>query len=276
MSQVMYTLAYSTDRPKINQILQGVIGVFQQVFLGRIRGYYLRGSYCSESAVPNSDLDLYVIFKEDFRDPVEIIKAVELGRACAFMSPMLLEISPSAEIHLSQPEHAGLALNFKRSTQFHFGEDIRDQVPTPSSDDWVRWAMHAPQASLLATRSAEFVTFPLSHPNPEAEFYGYDRQTIPCADGIDRLSSKLLLATVGWIATALVALRTGQYLGSKREAVELYKMHIHDEWTNVVEQVYEQCRNRWHYLIPDKEAEKLSAFRCDPCAKIRSNLVIIF
>lgn len=70
MNTVTYTLAFSTNHPKINQILQGVIGVFEKVFPQRIRGYYLRGSHCSASAVPNSDLDLYVIFKEDFREPV--------------------------------------------------------------------------------------------------------------------------------------------------------------------------------------------------------------
>ena len=41
------------------------------------------------------------------------------------------------------------------------------------------------------------------------------------------------------MATALVALRTGRYVGSKREAVEMYKAQIGDEWTDFVEQVYD-------------------------------------
>lgn len=67
---------------------------------------------------------------------------------------------------------------------------------------------------------------------------------------------KWLVATVGWIATALVAYQTKQYVSSKGEAVQLYKTHIDDQWTTLVEQVYEQCRNRWNYLIPDEEAER--------------------
>lgn len=252
----MYTLAYSTNHPKIDQVLQGVIGVFEKVFLGRIQGYYLQGSYGSSNAIHNSDLDLYVIFKENFHDPVEAMKAMSLGQSCAQISSVLLEIKPFAEAQLSLSENAGIALNFKRSTQFLYGEDIRNQLLTPSPEDWMRWAMHAPIASLLATRTAEFLIFPLDYPDSQAEFYGYERQTLPCTDGIERHSSKWLISTVSWIATALIAMRTGQYVGSKREAVELYKTYINDEWTNLVEQVYELCRNRWHYLIPENVTER--------------------
>ena len=256
MSEVMYTLAYSTNHLKIDRILQGVIGVFEKVFLGRIRGYYLQGSYGSSNAIPNSDLDLYVIFKDNFHDPVEPMKAMSLGKSCAQISSVLLEIKLGAEAQLSLSENAGIALNFKHSTQFLYGKDIRNQIPTPSSEDWMRWAMHAPITSLLVTRSAEFLIFPLDYPDSQAEFYGYERQTLPCTDGIERPSSKWLISTVSWIATALVAMQTGQYVGSKGEVVGLYKTYINDEWTNLVEQVYELCRNRWHYLIPENAAER--------------------
>ena len=256
MSEVMYTLAYSANDPKINQILQGVIGVFEKVFLGRICGYYLQGSYGSSNAIPNSDLDLYVIFKENFHDPVEAMKAMSLGKSCAQISSVLLEIKLAAEAQLSLPENAGIAMNFKHSTQFLYGEDIRNQVPTTSSEEWMRWAMHAPITSLLVTRNAEFLVVPLDYPDSQAEFYGYERQTIPCKDSIERPSSKWLISTVSWIATALVAMQTEQYVGSKGQAVELYKTYINDEWTNLVEQVYELWRNRRHYLIPENVDER--------------------
>ena len=252
----MYTLSYSTNYPKIYRILQGIIGVFEKVFLGRIRGYYLQGSYGSSNAIPNSDLDIYVVFKEDFHSPVEIIKATSLGQSCSQISSVLLEIKPVAEASLSRSENAGTTLNFKHSTQFLYGEDIRTQVSTPSDSDWRRWAMYAPQTSLFVTRTAKFLIFPLDHPDPQAEFYSYEHQTLPCPDGIDRPSSKWLISTVSWIATALVAIDTGKYVGSKGKAVRLYKKYINDEWTNLVEQVYELCRNRWHYLIPEAQGDR--------------------
>ncbi|NEQ45160.1 MAG: hypothetical protein F6K00_17000 [Leptolyngbya sp. SIOISBB] len=250
------TLAYLTEHPKINQILQGVIRVFEQSFSGRIRGYYLQGSFGNQSATTNSDLDMYVIFKGSFSRPAEATEAVNLSHACAQISPVLLEIKPGAEFDLHRIEHTGIALNFKYSTQFLFGEDIRDQIPTFAPGDWVWWAMRAPQTSLQVIRSTKHLIFPLQQPNTQAEFYGYDRQTIPCADGADCPSTKWLVATVGWITTALVAYRTGQYVGSKGAAVRLYQSHIGDYWTTLVEQVYEQCRNRWHYLIPNGAEER--------------------
>ncbi|MCU0533170.1 MAG: hypothetical protein MUD14_04645 [Hydrococcus sp. Prado102] len=251
------TLDYSTKNPKIDRILQGTIGIFEQVFPDRIRGYYLRGSYGNGSNIPNSDLDLYAIFKEDFRDATEIKNAVNLCESCALMSPILLEIAPGGEVHLSRLECAGLALNFKLRTQFLYGEDIRNNITMPPSDAWVRWSVHAPLSSLKAAYlNSEFLVFPLDYPEPESEFYGYDRQTIPYTDGIERPSTKLLIALVCWMATALIALRAGDYIGSKKEAVDLYKTYIDDEWTELIEQVYYQCRNQWYYLIPDEEEDR--------------------
>jgi hypothetical protein len=250
------TLVNPTHRPTIDRILQGVIGVFEQAFPERVRGYYLRGSHRNGSSVPNSDLDLYVIFKEDFRDPMEMQKAVKLCESCALISPMLLEIAPGGEVHLGRVELSGLTLNFKRSTQFLYGEDIRDKITAPSSETWIRWAMHSPLSSFIEERPhLDVLVFPLDYPAPEAEFYGYDRQTLPCSDSGEQPSTKWLVATNCWLATALVALRTGRYVGSKREAVEMYKAEIGDEWTDFIEQAYD-CRGQWHYLIPIEKVDR--------------------
>lgn len=256
MNNEFYTLAYLSESPKVNRILQGVVEIFEKVFPRRIRGYYLQGSFGNRSTVTNSDLDMYVIFKKSFITPEESMIATSLSQSCAQISPVLLEIKSGPELYLYQAEHAGIALNFKYSTQFLYGEDIRNKIPTFTSDDWMQWAIKAPQTSLRVIRSAKVLIFPLQQPDAKAEFYGYDRQMIPCSDGIDRPSSKWLVATVGWITTALVAYRTKQYVGSKGEATQLYKTHINDEWAPLVEQVYEECRNHWNYLVPDREAER--------------------
>ena len=256
MGNELYTLAYLTEYPKINRILQGVIGIFEKVFPGRIRGYYLEGSFGNQSTVTNSDLDMYVIFKENFNSPEEAMAALSLSQSCALISPVLLEIKLEAEHYLHRAEQAGTALNFKYSTQFLYGEDIRNKIPTFTAADWIQWAIKAPQESLRVIRSAKVLIFPLQHPDAQAEFYGYERQMIPGSDGVERPSSKWLVATVGWIATALIAYRTKQYVGSKGKAAQLYKTQINDKWATLVEQVYEQCRNHWNYLIPDEEVER--------------------
>jgi hypothetical protein len=250
------TLANSTHRPNIDRILKGVIGIFEQVFSERIRGYYLRGSHRTGNDVPNSDLDLYVIFKENFRDEIEIQQAVQLCESCALIAPMLLEIAPGGEIHLGRAELAGLTLNFKLSTQFLYGEDIRDQIILPASEVWLRWVMHNQLFSFIAERpNLDVLVFPLGYPDPQAEFYGYDRRTLPSVDGGEQYSTKGLITTVCWLATALVAFRTGNYVGSKREAVESYKAHIGGEWSDFVEKVYDY-RSHWHYLLPVEKSDR--------------------
>lgn len=38
--------------------------------------------------------------------------------------------------------------------------------------------------------------------------------------------------SVGWTATAIIALRSGQYVRDKAACVELYEKHVADEWTD--------------------------------------------
>lgn len=79
---------------------------------------------------------------------------------------------------------------------------------------------------------------------------------VPGPDGVDRPSTKLLVASVGWTATAIVALRSGLYVPDKAACVELYRKHVADRWTGFVAQVHELCRNRWHYRIPSEDADR--------------------
>jgi hypothetical protein len=65
-----------------------------------------------------------------------------------------------------------------------------------------------------------------------------------------------LVATVGWTATALIALQTGRYVRDKSASVELYHEHVGDQWSEFVASVHELCRNRWHYRIPTAERDR--------------------
>jgi hypothetical protein len=66
----------------------------------------------------------------------------------------------------------------------------------------------------------------------------------------------LLIASVGWTATAIIALRSGQYVPDKAGCVALYQKHVADEWTDLVTQVHDLCRNSWHYEIPSDAADR--------------------
>lgn len=244
-------LQYATGDRRIDQVLRGVVGVFEAAFPGRVRAYYLLGSYANGSAVPTSDLDMGVLIADRYRDGAEGDRAIRLCQDCEAISGMLLELWVSSEERLRQPDRFGTALQLRFSSRFLHGEDVRGRLVAQADDRYVRWAAHVPVYGLLGERGhPPALTYPLDYPDPAGEFYGYDRLTLPGAGAADQPSTKLVVAIVGRIAAALIALRTGRYVGSKRESVELYRAHIADEWTDLVEQVYALCRIRWGYLVP--------------------------
>lgn len=250
-------LRYATGDRRINQILRGVVGVFEAAFPGRVRAYYLLGSHGNGSAVPTSDLDMGILFAGSYRDDAEEGCAVRLCQDCEAISGMLLELWVMSEERLARPDRLGTALQLRLGSQFLHGEDVRDCLAVRADERYVRWAMQVPVHGLFGERGQPAtLAYPLDYPDPAGEFYGYDRLALAGAGGADRPGTKLLVAIVGRIAAALVALETGRYVGSKAESVALYHAHVADGWADLVEQSYTICRNRWDYLVPTDPADR--------------------
>lgn len=250
-------LLVSTGDPQCDKIIQGVIGLFELTFPDRVRGYYLRGSRVSGTSIAGSDIDLFVIFKDRFATEEEYYRAHELNTYCVQISPILLECVLVGELGLRRSTYA--ALNLKLSTKLLFGEDIRPELPPFDPDSYVRSVVHTPSYSYLQPpqrKSAGHLTYPLQHIAPDDPFFGYTQGTIPAADGTDQASTKLLVSSVGWTATAIVALRTGEYVRDKTASADLYRTVVADEWTDLVVAVHDLCRCRWHYRIPDSEEDQ--------------------
>src|SRR3712207_6416292 len=117
------TLLNSTDNDRIDQVLRGVVRIFETVFPDRVRGYYLIGSYGNGSAVPASDLDLGILFKDRYRDDAEPEKAIRRCQDCEAISGMLLEMWVLSEERLGQPDRLGIALQLRFSSLPICGED---------------------------------------------------------------------------------------------------------------------------------------------------------
>lgn len=256
---VQLELIESTGDRRHDQVALGVVGTFEIAFPGRVRGYYLRGSHASGSSIAGSDLDLFVIFKDRFADRDEYDRAHALCGHCARLAPVLLEIVLTGERGLRRPDAVAVALNLKLATRLLYGDDIRAELPAFDADTYVRSVVHTPYFSYTfpAQRpNAGPLIYPLQHIDPNGPFFGYDQWTMPDADGIDQPSTKLLIASVGWTATAIIALRSGQYVRDKAACVALYQQHVADEWTDLVTQVHDLCRNRWRYHLPAAEVDR--------------------
>jgi hypothetical protein len=90
----------------------------------------------------------------------------------------------------------------------------------------VRSVVDTPCHNYLYARDRPTLTYPLDHIDPTGPWFGFDRVGMPGPgrDGI--ASTKLLVATVCWTATALVAMRAGVYVPDKGAAVAAYREHV--------------------------------------------------
>lgn len=271
-------LLESTGDPHCDKITSGVIGIFESVFPDRVRGYYLRGSRASGTSIVGSDIDLYVIFRDQFSDEAEYYRAQDLIRHCAQLSPILLEIIAVGELGLRR--NVSAALNLKLATRLLHGDDIGPDLPPFEASSYLRSVIHTPYNcySLPAQRKvAGAMTFPLQHIDPDGEFFGYDQWNVPGDDGLDQKSTKLLVASVGWTATAIVALRAGGYVRDKAACVDLYREHVNDEWTELVTDVHDLCRTRWHYQIPAEEDDRLRLRSlCDQALAFENHFLTLY
>jgi len=59
-----------------------------------------------------------------------------------------------------------------------------------------------------------------------------------------------LITGVTRTATALLALRAQQYVGTKSARIRLYREHIADEWAEYLETLYRKGKGQWQYAVP--------------------------
>jgi len=241
---------------QVDDILHGLVGIYEAVFPDRIRAYYLTGSHVDRTTIALSDLDLLVLFKEPFAPPDQATAqrlnlVLYLSRLC----PLRLDVPARSETVLSPGEGVTLL----RAARLVYGEDIRDRVALPDHHEYVQWADDAARAFCARLHDVTSLVDPLDYPDPAGEFFGYDRVRIPAwyppstTQGI-----KELVTAVGRMATALVALQTDCYIATKAEAFRLYRECLHDEWTLYLDTLYAKGKGEWEYCVPeDTEARQI-------------------
>ena len=246
------TLLESTGADPIDRILRGLIGLIEASFPDRVRGYYLDGSYANGSAVATSDIDLRVVFKD-------AIEAQEKHYAMYLLECFWMIIARPVDL-VFDSEAALMQIGadrFQRGTVLLYGDDSRDTVPLKPLESYVRDTVHFPFHMFVRVRgNPEYLRYPLSYPDAEGEFYGYDRRQMRLLDGTIVHCTKDLVLSAVCTATARIALEAGQYVVSKRDCVPFYRRWIDDEWTDHIAAIYETCRNQWAYLLPQDNAQR--------------------
>ena len=229
-----------------------IIDAFIFAFPERIHAIYIQGSYADDINVSTSDIDLLIVFKDSFQQN-EQQYAESLARQCIATNAIELDI----ELVDEQSLIAGISPTFKYGSQLLFGEDIRDTFPLVSLIEWTRDRMHSSlwRTAHLFGRSGN-VSYPLDYPDPHSEVYGYDARLVGLPDGREVHCTRDLIRLVGWSATAILAYKAGVYVARKSECHTLYQVHFQDEWGQLLQDIYELCRGKWNYLIPEDEDER--------------------
>ena len=242
------SLLNSTGNQRVDNILRGVIGIFETIFPDRIRGYYLVGSYADGTAVSTSDIDMKILFKNRFRDNTERKSSQQICEYCfGLISPIAGDVTAKDEE--TAFSSSTLQLRIKAGSLLIYGEDIRDQISLPPLDQNIRDVMFRAYVFCFTDRlrpNLKARVWPLDYPNPSDEFHGYTYK-----DG-----TTVFASVVGEVATAIVASKAKKYVFTKNDCLRLYKKYISDEWTVLLEAAFKKIRKQWEYQIPENKDER--------------------
>ena len=267
-------LKNSTQNNHIDTALCEIIALLTTHFPNRIHSYYIEGSYTNNTQVATSDIDLVVVFKEQFGDEQERTKVEALALRCATSYSFELDVIIVNEQRLSK----GVSPNFKMGALLLYGQDIRSQMPLISLIEWTRDRMYSSYwRTVHLFNRPSVITYPLNYPNPSAEFYGYDARKLRLPDGREVNCTRDLIRLVGWSATAIIAFKAGRYVARKSDCHKIYLECFQDEWGQFLQDVYEQCRSRWSYLIPeDNEERKMLRALCQRTLTFENHFLCIY
>jgi hypothetical protein len=247
------SLLYSTGNTEVDAALEGVVGLFELLFPGRVSGYYLTGSFSDGTAIPGSDIDLSVLFRGPSPSEAETTNVDQAAIYCGKLCPIELDITPMGE-DIPWPLRV---VSLKLGSRLIYGEDARDRLPLPTIEAYTRHAMDLAYRLISGLHRAEgTVTLLLGYPDPDDEFYGFLAPEDRAADSATPSNTKGLVVATGLAATAILALRAGRYVARKRDAARLYRELINDEWADFIGEIYERCRDAWRYAVPPSEEDR--------------------
>ncbi|MGH2505001.1 MAG: hypothetical protein ACRDID_21020, partial [Ktedonobacterales bacterium] len=171
-------LALTTGDVVIDRILQGIVTLFEASLPGRVRGYYLLGSYADGTAVAISDIDLIALVAGAL-DASERALAARLVEGCALLSPTRLDIVICDEAS-SEASSGGEVVLLRFDGRLLYGADTRASLALPPLPVYTRETLAAARYFIAhILRGVERLEYPLDYPDPAGEFYGYDTIHIP-------------------------------------------------------------------------------------------------
>ncbi|GAC1639502.1 MAG: hypothetical protein NVS4B2_28970 [Chloroflexota bacterium] len=243
----------SAGNETVDEVVRRFVEAYGDVFPGQGVSYYLIGSWIDGMTNHLSDIDLIVVRHSGDPSDADRQSAERICRS--LQSPIRLDVAVLTERDLPG-SHIGV--NLKLDSLLLAGEDVRDRLPLPSMEDYIESTCEAAQYFMARVlRGRDTVTLPIGYPEPDGDFYGYDRKRIDewYPPSVHR-GLKEVVSTGTHIARALVAVQGQRYVGSKTSAITVYGEIIGDEWATYLETLYRKGKMEWAYLISQDEGER--------------------
>jgi hypothetical protein len=238
-------LPASTGNPQIDSILRGLIGVYQAAFPDRLRCLYMVGSYSDGSAVPGSDLDVGVVFTQPLVDE-DLARFREVTRSLALISSVRLDCGTVNPARFTNGIPAGL-----KECLVVYGENVFAELPLEPVEQALRRAMSNTFHSLYVLRQRDdSLIYPLNYPDAAGEYYGYERWGTYLGERTFGPGVRSLVTSVTMMASCFVMIEAGQPVASKQKSILAYQTYVGDKWAKFIGQVYELCKETWHYQLP--------------------------
>jgi len=245
-------LIASTGSARMDAVVRRLIAEMRAVLPGRLRAVYVLGSYADASAVSTSDLDLELVIADGLRED-------ERTHIQAFLAAYASSADGELDIGFFDEDtlRAGVSPTLKLGGRLLWGIDACHELAVMPLAAWTRDRMHTSYWRLFGLFARPLpLAMPLNYPDPADELFGYARRLTYLPGGHTVSGTRDLMRAVGWMATALVAYQAGQYVATKRTCASMYRTHIGDEWSDLLDDMAEKVRGAWQYRIPANPEER--------------------
>ena len=257
------TLRRLTGDRQIDEIMRAFIGALEAALPNRILSVSLSGSMANGTAVAASDIDGVVVLGGSIADN-DIARFAEIVQDCSLDAGVHLDFAlRSQDALLSQGE-----LPAKRASRtLIYGDDSSTAVPAMSIGQYILLVMRGSFSCLRHFRGLTGqLHYPLPYPDPEGEFFGYERRGYRSLTGWDEPGTKALVNGLTLASTTIVGIRTGHGVVSRHDSVTAYRERIGDRWSRLIESAYARCRAVWGYRVPRAPADRAELRRL--CAQV--------
>ena len=248
-----FPLRGSTGDCKADAVLREVVKRYETALPGRVRGYYVCGSYADGTATTRSDLDVHLVIHTRLVPEDETV-ARGIGHLMSLTSLIALDVRHVVLDDLGDGRHVSLS----RASLLVFGCDDRASAVAPSLEQHLDLVTRGCIDAMLRIRQrVRRLDTPLEFPDPRGPYFGYDTPELATMYSKGAPSSRRAVSLACRIASALVASAAGRIACSKQESVELYRSLVGDQHSQLVSTLYTRCKVEWAYSIPEDPASRI-------------------